>query len=279
MAAARGQNLRELAFADLQAGRHASAARALDEALALAAADGDPARMARILAIRGMNEADQGRHDVAIRLLAGSAQAAAGSRQQEAWSTGVLARSLLLAGQLERAAEAAARSTGICHQDRWNAFLPWPQALRVHCLAAGGRWEEAWHEAEHAFALASQLGDPCWEGMAGRALALVALHAGDSAQATEWIADAGRRCNRVPDRYVWVSGYVAFGQLEIAAGQQPDLVLPLARAMAAQVANRLLQARAAAVGELHGPGPVDSPVTGETRIAAMRPRRKGEPIA
>jgi tetratricopeptide (TPR) repeat protein len=309
-------SLRELAFADLQAGRHASAARALDEAFALAAADGDPARMARILAIRGMNEADQGRHDVAISLLAESARAAAAarSRQQEAWSTGVVARSLLLAGQLERAGAAADSSIGLCQQDRWNAFLPWPQALRAHCLAAGGRWEETWDEAEQAFALARQLGDPCWEGMAGRALALVALHAGDSAQATEWITDAGRRCNRVPDRYVWVSGYVALGQLEIAAGQQPDLVLPLARrlyqdalsadlpefiawaliyqaeagaqaslplarAMAAQVANPLLQARAAGVGELHGPGPVDSPVTGEARIAAMRPQRKGEPIA
>lgn len=117
----------------------------------------------------------------------------------------------------------------LCDGERWNAFLPWPQALRAHCLGAAGQWDEARDDAEQAFALASQLGDPCWEGMAGRVLALAALHAGDPGRAGEWIADAWRRCNRVPDRYVWVSGFVALGQLEIATSQQPELVMPLAR--------------------------------------------------
>jgi hypothetical protein len=45
----------------------------------------------------------------------------------------------------------------------------------------------------------------------------------------EWVTDAQRRCDRVSDRYVWVSGYVTLGHLEIAARQQPDLVIPLAR--------------------------------------------------
>ena len=52
----------------------------------------------------------------------------AGSRRQEAWSTGVMARSLLLAGQVEDARAAAERSIDICDQERWNAFVPWPQA-------------------------------------------------------------------------------------------------------------------------------------------------------
>ena len=177
--------LRELAFVDVQAGRHTSAARALREAWAQAEATGDPALTARVLAIRGMNEADQGRHDAAVRLLARSAQnaASAGSRRQEAWSTGVMARSLLLAGQAEEAQATAERSIDICDRERWNAFMPWPQALRAYCLAAAGRCGEARDDAENAFALACQLGDPCWEGMAGRALALLALHAGDPAAA------------------------------------------------------------------------------------------------
>lgn len=276
--------LRELAFADVQAGRHASAARALREASAQAEAIGDPALTARVLAIHGMNEADQGHHDAAVRLLARSAQtaASAGSARQEAWSTGVMARSLLLAGQLEEARAAAGRSIDICDRERWNAFVPWPQALRAHCLAAAGRCGEARDDAEAAFALACQLGDPCWEGMAGRALALLALRAGDDAAAAQWITDARRRCDRLPDRYVWVSGFVGLGHLEIAARRQPDLVmplarrlyrdavrtdlpefiawaliyqaeagdhsnLPLARTLAASVANPALQARAAAL--------------------------------
>ena len=225
--------LRELAFADLQAGRHASAARALGEATAQAEASGDASLRARVLAIRGMNEADLGHHHSAARLLAESAQtaASAGSRRQEAWSAGVMARSLLLGGQVEPARAAAERSIGICERERWNAFLPWPQALRAHCLAAAGRPDDARDDAEKAFALACQLGDPCGEGMAGRALALLSLLAGDPASAAEWITDARRRCNRFADRYVWVSAFVALGHLEIAASHQPDLVLPLARAL------------------------------------------------
>jgi hypothetical protein len=45
------------------------------------------------------------------------------------------------------------------------------------CLAQAGRWEQAIEEAEHAFALACELGDPCWEGMAARADRAVAAGA------------------------------------------------------------------------------------------------------
>ncbi|HEY3734349.1 MAG TPA: hypothetical protein VGL63_10575, partial [Streptosporangiaceae bacterium] len=128
------------------------------------------------------------------------------------WSAGVMARSLLLAGDPGQAREAAERSIRICDSDRWNAFLPWPQALRAHCLLGAGQWPQAREDAEQAYALA-----------------LLALHAGDSNAAGEWIADARQRCDRLPDRYVWVSGFVALGQLEIAASLQPRNVLPLAR--------------------------------------------------
>lgn len=48
----------------------------------------------------GMNKADRGRHTEAAELLTESAGLArqAGRARQEAWSLGVLARSLLLAG-------------------------------------------------------------------------------------------------------------------------------------------------------------------------------------
>jgi DNA-binding SARP family transcriptional activator len=278
--------LRELAFVDVQAGRHASAARALGEASAQADTIGDAALAAGITAIRAMNEADLGRHDSAVDLFAASAETAnsAGNMRQEAWSTGVMARSLLLAGRAEEARSAAERSIDICDRERWNAFLPWSQALHAHCLAAAGQNDEARDEAEQAFALACQLGDPCWEGMAGRALAVIAMQAGDAAAAAKWITDARRRCDRMPDRYVWVSAFVKLGHVQIATAYQPDLVLPLARklyqdalatdlpefiawaliyqaeagdlagvslarTLAAGVSNPDLRARAAAVGE------------------------------
>ena len=182
--------LRELAFVDVQAGRDTSADRALREASQHAC--GDPGLLAGILAIQGMNQADRGRHAEAAELLTESAGMAreAGRARQEAWSQGILARSLLLAGQVQPAQEAAERSTAVALSERWNAFLPWPQVLHAQCLAAAGRWDEASEDAEHAFALACELGDPCWEGMAARALGLLALHAGDLGAAQVWLADA-----------------------------------------------------------------------------------------
>jgi ATP/maltotriose-dependent transcriptional regulator MalT len=208
--------LRELAFADVQAGRHTSADRALREASEHAC--DDPGLLTGILAIQGMNQADRGRHFEAAELLTESAVMArkAGRARQEAWSQGVLARSLLLAGQVQPAQEAAERSTAVALSERWNAFLPWPQVLHAQCLAAAGRWDEASQDAEHAFALACELGDPCWEGMAARVLGLLALHAGDLGAAQVWLADARRRCDRVPDRYLWVSAYIGLAQLETA---------------------------------------------------------------
>ena len=220
--------LRELAFVDVQAGRHASADRFLREASPHAS--GDPALLAGILAMRGMNQADRGRHAEAAELLTESADTAreAGRARQEAWSLGVLARSLLLAGQVLPAREAAERSMAMALSERWNAFLPWPQVLHAQCLAQVGRLDEAGEDAEHAFALACELGDPCWEGMAARALGLLALDAGDLGAAQAWLADARRRCDRVPDRYVWVSAYIGLAQLETAARHNADLIAPAA---------------------------------------------------
>lgn len=224
---------RELAFVDVQAGRHASASRALRDATRHAR--GDQGRLAGILAIRGMNEADRGRHAEAAGLLTRSAVTAseAGRPRQQAWSQGLLARSLLLAGRPGDARQAAEESIALARGERWNAFLPWPQVLRAQCLAQAGNWAEAAAETEHAFALACELGDPCWEGMAGRALGLLALHDGDLPGARRWLADARRRCDRVPDRYVWVSAYIGLAELQAETDLERD------PARAARAAARL----------------------------------------
>jgi DNA-binding SARP family transcriptional activator len=222
--------LRELAFIDVQAGRHVSASRAVAEAKRQAEYADDPQLQAAVLAVEGMNEADRGRHEAAVTLLARSAvlAQAAGRPRQHAWSMGVQARSLLLNGRTDDARRAAELSVAGAQAQRWNAYLPWPQAIHAECLAMDGRWDEALAEAEYAFALGCELADPCWEGMAGRALSLMASHRGDDDAAWELIVDARRRCDRVPDRYVWVSCHVGLAQLEVAERREPALVPALA---------------------------------------------------
>lgn len=225
--------LRELAFVDVQAGRHESAARALTEASRVAAGVADPALQASILAIEGMNAADRGRHRSGAGLLAESAALAhaADRPRQQAWSLGLLARSLLRCGRTEDAERAAAASIDLVRAHRWNAFLPWPQAIRAECLAIAGDVDAARTEAEKAFALGCELRDPCWEGMAARMLGVIAGRAGETDAAAEWLRDARQRSDRVSDRYVWVSAYIGLAQIELAANTEPDLARSLAGAL------------------------------------------------
>lgn len=281
---ARAELLRELAFVDVQAGRHSSADRALQEAADLAGTLADDLLAARIKAVQGMAEADRGRHRAAVILLQQSAEVAgrAGRERQRSWSLGVLARSLLLGGHVGAAREAAEASIEASNRAGWNAFVPWPQVLRAEALAEAGDWDAAGQEAEVAFALSCELGDPCWEGMAARAIGMIAKHKGDLDGARSWVTDARLRCDRVPDRYVWVSAYIGLAELELALESGPtaaraaaarlredairadlpeflawalthqaelgDLTqVPLARAAAAGVSNPTLQARVAAL--------------------------------
>jgi tetratricopeptide (TPR) repeat protein len=211
--------LRELAFVDVQAGRHASATRNLLAASAQAEKLGDEAVTAGILAIKGMNEADRGRHTAATATLARSARTAerAGSARQQAWSVGVMARSLLLSGRLDQARAAAEASIRAASREEWTAYLPWPQSLRAHVLGEQGDLSGAAEDAEVAFTLACEIGDPCWEGMAARALGVIALRQGEHDEARTWLTDARLRCDRVSDRYVWVSAYIGLADLHLAA--------------------------------------------------------------
>ena len=61
---------------------------------------------------------------------------------------------------------------------------------------------------ERAFARACQLGDPCWEGMAARGLALVADSTCRTELAFDTLLDARARSNRVTDPYVWLDAHI-----------------------------------------------------------------------
>ncbi len=68
---------------------------------------------------------------------------------------------------------------------------------------------------EQAFARACQLGDPCWEGMSARGLALVADIHGDPSRAFDILADARRRCRRWADPCVWLDAYILDAQCDL----------------------------------------------------------------
>ncbi len=136
----------------------------------------------------------------------------AGDIRRQVYATSMLGRLHLLRGDLDRADDALRAAIELGERDRWLAFLPWPQAFLGELELARGRVETAASVLGQAFARACQLGDPCWEGVTARALALVADARGDSPEAFELLADARARCNRLADPYVWLDAYILDAQ-------------------------------------------------------------------
>src|SRR5206468_580841 len=71
-----------------------------------------------------------------------------------------------------------------------------------------GRVDRAAEGFDHAFALACQVDDPCWQGLAGRGAGLIEVVRTSSANGIERLRDARARCSGLPDSYQWVIAYV-----------------------------------------------------------------------
>jgi DNA-binding SARP family transcriptional activator len=198
---------RELGFVEVQAGRRATADTALTTAHALAETD---AELASVSAIRGMNASDSGAYPAAFAFLDESVERAlrCADDRQRAWSLSIIGRAHLLRGEHSQATAALTRSLELVHEQRWMAFLPWPQALCAELDLRAGRLDTAADGFERAWVLACQVGDPCWEGMAARGLALLGSERGDHVAAASWLGQAATRCTRVTDRYQWVHAHV-----------------------------------------------------------------------
>ena len=198
---------RELGFVEVQAGRRQTAEDWLAKAQSLAETDEE---LAAILGARGMNASDGGDYPTALHDLSRSVELARRSadRRQEAWSLSILGRAHLLRGELSQAGAALHQSLRLVEDQRWLAFLPWPQTLQAELDLAAGDLEGADETLERAWALGCQLDDPCWEAMAARGLGLVSMRRGNREVAQDWLQEAAARSTRVSDRYQWVHAHV-----------------------------------------------------------------------
>jgi DNA-binding SARP family transcriptional activator len=217
--AAAARACRELGFVDVQAGRRGRADEWLGKAELLAEDQGE---LAAVLGVRGMNFSDMAHYGDALETLHRSVDMALGIgyRRQAAWSVSLIGRIHLLRGEPNQANVALAQSMELVNAERWMAFAPWPESLLAEVNRTEGRVEQAEDQYAHAFALACQIGDPCWEGVSARGAALLRADAGDVASALKWLEDGWTRCSRWPDAYQWVNGYVldAGCEVTIAAG-------------------------------------------------------------
>jgi DNA-binding SARP family transcriptional activator len=197
---------RELGYVEFLRGRYERSLVLLGQASELAGAD--RAEQTRIAIVHGSVLSDTAHYGPSIAMLRSAAQQAQahGDKKQHAYALSLLGRALLLSGELANSARMLDESIALAQQ-MWTAFLPWPQSLRAEVDLLNGNVDVAAERFEHAFALGCQLGDPCWEGIAGRGLGCIAQKRGDTLGAVEILLDAISRSTRLPDGYLWAKAY------------------------------------------------------------------------
>jgi DNA-binding SARP family transcriptional activator len=205
----------EMGYVDFLRGRYDRAEFWLTDALARAA--GSTVATALAQTYLGCVDSDRADYLRALaRLDAGiEAWRGGGEGRRAAYALSMRGRIHLLRGDLEQATVDLDAAIEAGERDRWLAFLPWPQALLGEVRLAAGDRAGAARLLEQAFARSCQLGDPCWEGISGRGLALIAEADGDVDLAFDLLADARQRCNRLADGYVWLDAYIIDAQCEL----------------------------------------------------------------
>jgi tetratricopeptide (TPR) repeat protein len=212
---------RELGYVEFLLGRYERALTWVERAEPLVR--GDLAERARVATLHGSMLSDMAHYDTALVQLR-QAQAwaeEAADTKQSIYAESMAGRVLVLTGALDEAALVLERCIGQARR-MWTAFLPWPLSFRAEADLLCGRIDEAADRFEHAFALGCQLADPCWEGIAGRGLGLVAAARGNAEGATTILLDTLQRCGRLPDAYVWGSAYVLDAACTVAIERGDD---------------------------------------------------------
>jgi DNA-binding SARP family transcriptional activator len=199
---------RELGYVELLRGDYPRAAVWLRSAEELA--DGEPLERARIQAVRGTCLGDVGAHDQATEAYEESRALgdSLGNLNQRAWAMAFLGRTQLLRNEL-RAAEATLHEACMAARSaRWTAFIACPEALAAEVWVRTGDLDRASETFEHAFALACQVNDACWEAYGVRGLGLLRAARGDLDGSIELMEDALTRCARQRDTHLWLRAYV-----------------------------------------------------------------------
>ena len=199
---------RELGYVEVLRGDYPRATTLLRTAEELA--EGDPLETARIQAISGTCLADVGAHDRAAAAYAASIALSASLAQtkQQAWSMAFLGRTYLLRNELGAAEETLAHACAAARSERWTAFIACPEALAAEVWVRNGDMDRAAETFEHAFALACQVNDACWEAYGVRGLGLLRAARGDLSGSIEMMQDALIRCARQRDTHLWLRAYV-----------------------------------------------------------------------
>ncbi|WP_431837447.1 BTAD domain-containing putative transcriptional regulator [Cellulomonas sp. Y8] len=171
---------------------------------------GDDARLrAWVGVFDGIGRSDQADYAGAAATLAEATEDArsAGDLRAEAYALTALGRLRVLRDEPGPALAALDRACAVAQDLGWTSFLPFPRSQRAEVLLRAGDLAGAEAGFEGAYALACQVGDPCWEGYALRGRGLLAAARGDDAAALDLLTAAPGACRRQRDAHDWVEAH------------------------------------------------------------------------
>jgi DNA-binding SARP family transcriptional activator len=221
----------EAGYVDFLRARYDRAERSLNQVIAEDATS--PSVRAKAMTYLGSVASDRADYPRAVAVLEGAVRASRelGEPRREAYALSMLGRVSLLRGDLAGAIKLLTAAGDVAERDHWLSFLPWPQALLGQCWLSLGDVDTAARGLEQSFARACQIGDPCWEGISARGLAMLAEARGDVDEAFAVLLDARARANRLTDPYVWLDVHILDALCEIGRRHGHPMVGSWASAM------------------------------------------------
>lgn len=206
---------RELGYVEFLRGHNRRALRWLSRAEAHAE---DDASRCWVDVFTGASLADLGEAEAASTRLQSALSRAerAGDLRAAGYARAFVGRAHLLAGDLALAARDLDRSLDEMRRAGWTTAIPWSLALRAETARRERDLELAAGLAEHAFAMACQIGDPCWECLGARVLGLLESDRGHPDRAVAVLDEARARARRLPDTYAWAGVWVTEARCEVA---------------------------------------------------------------
>ncbi len=216
---------REMGFVFAMEGSGALAEPVLARSVDHAVAAGVEIRAAKAETYLGMCLSDRCDYERAVDVL-NSAIARLSAAEELGWqgyAEGMLARAIERSGDPGRGASIA--EIGIEHVRRGglSGVLPWPMLVLANCAFEMGDRGTATNRFAEALTFAKEIGDPCYEALGLRGLAL--LRAADDADAAiHLLVEGVGCCHRYRDVYPWARAVILTDLVELQRGADERVV-------------------------------------------------------
>ena len=122
---------------------------------------------------------------------------------RRAYGQAALARVYLRTGRFAQAGETARSAAELARGAGALALVPWAIVWAAEAALELGDEAAAETAYAEAYTLGCEIGDPCWEALALRGLALVARRNQRTDQARDLLTEAVASCRRLSDVYKW----------------------------------------------------------------------------